>query len=64
MVKLKNLLKQKQHLLIPKAHMRLLSYTPIGLLKIIERPMESMHVMEFFLIMKAQGEAKLLLPER
>ena len=32
--------------------MQLLSYTPIGLLKIIERPMESLHVMEFFLIMK------------
>ena len=37
---------------------------PSGLLKIIERPMESLRVMAFFLIMKAIGEVKLLLQER
>ena len=63
-VKSQKYLKMNKHLFIQEVLMQLQSFMHIGLLLITERLMDYMHAMEFYLIMRVQGEEKLLLREK
>ena len=58
-----NLLMKNQNS-FPNLHTVYQNFTHIGLLNFIGKLMEFLHVMVFYLIMKAQEEEKLLLQEK